>query len=64
LYKSGGGALNGQGLAETKEVDEQEKTVAMFVQDIVSFDFGFSPKQIIACNYRNVFLLRRKSYDV
>ena len=46
---------------DPKPLDEQEKKVAMFKQDIQCFDYGNHPLSILAGNFRNVYLVNRRS---
>ena len=45
---------------EPSKIDEQERKVAMFKQDIQCFDYGAHPLSILACNFRNVYLINRR----
>lgn len=47
-----------------EQMDDSERTVQKFVQDLIDFDYGIHPKQYLTCNFRNCFILNSIDQEV
>ena len=50
-------------LAGTTEIDDQERTLQMFCQDLTDFEIWSTPTEVFVCNFRNLFALKIKAKE-